>query len=518
MACSRILGTLMGVLFTASVAGAQVPEGWQKLSGIPETGIYSGVPDGLQPVTGDRENSYAWSMEVLGDYLYVGTNRNAFSLMIGVTGRSDLVDMTGDWTRPVPPPIGGFGARLYRMGLASGAWEQVAVPPGADTGFRMMRTYAARGGPSVLYVGGSGVGSCRLLAVDGTNPPREIFSTSVPGQFLSIRSIAEHDGRLFWATEDQDGPALFASPDPMNHTPDRIPLPAQWQQGGGAEIADLISYNGALYVFFLTKTQNEAEFGFWVAKVRKIGNRWRWTLVVGDRSVDPTARYDAGMGNPENGVAVPFIFQHHVYIGTMDAAAFRLLNNINQPTSGKVWGTFGMEILALRLARSMGTRDAGCQAGHAGRRVAPRVRKSQQQVHVAVRRGQRAALRGDVRRVDGQRAAHVAEAVPTPPPPPYRRPRGMGSISIPPATASGGGASPSTASSTRGTTACAHSRPIRSAATCTWAPPIHSTDARCGGSPPGGGGPGRRPQRPPTGGGSQAQSRRSGRWALSTLN
>jgi hypothetical protein len=40
------------------------------------------VPDGLAP-DGDRENSYAWSMDVLGDQLYVGSNRNVFSLAKG---------------------------------------------------------------------------------------------------------------------------------------------------------------------------------------------------------------------------------------------------------------------------------------------------------------------------------------------------------------------------------------------------------------------------------------------------
>jgi hypothetical protein len=350
MQCSPILGTLAGVLFAASTAAAQVPEGWLKVSGVPETGVYSGVPDGLKPVTGDRENSYAWSMDVLGDYLYVGTNRNAFSLMINVgpVPRTDLLDLNRDGSRPVPVPQG-FGARLFRMGLASGEWEAVAVPPGAgeDTGFRMMRTFAAAGRPPVLYVGGSGVGWCRLLAVDATNTPKEIFSSVVPGRFLSIRSIAEHDGQLFWATEDAQGPAVFVSPDPMNRAPERIPLPAKWQQGGGAEIADMVGYNGSLYVFFLTKTQDETKFGFWVAKVKKTRGAWRWTLMVGDKSVDDSARYSAGMGNPENGVAVPFRFRNHVYVGTMDAAAFRLLNGINQPPQGavpKVWGKWGMEI------------------------------------------------------------------------------------------------------------------------------------------------------------------------------
>jgi hypothetical protein len=228
------------------------------------------------------------------------------------------------------------------MALGTGQWEEVFK--GDDTGYRMMRTFAPAGGPPVLYVGGSGIGWCRLPAIDGTNPPVEIFRTEVSRQFHSIRSIAEHDGKLWWATEDADGPAVFVSPDPMHRAPERIPLPEAWQQSGGAEIADLIGYTGSLYVFFLTKTRDEKEFGFWVAKVKKTRGRWQWTLIVGDKSVAPSARYDAGMGNPENGVAVPFRFRNYIYVGTMDAAAFRALNNINVPVGGKVWGMYGMEI------------------------------------------------------------------------------------------------------------------------------------------------------------------------------
>jgi hypothetical protein len=218
---------------------------------------------------------------------------------------------------------------------------------GDDTGFRMMKTYRAPGQSPVLYVGGSGVGWCRMLAIDGTRPPVEVFRTEVANQFLSIRAIAEHDGQLYWATEDANGPAVFVSPDPLRRAPERVPLPQSWQVGGGAEIHDLIGYNGSLYAFFLTKTANPDEFGFWAARLKKTAGRWAWTPIVGDRSIVPAAKYDAGLGNPENGVAVPFRFRNHVYVGTMDAAAFRLLNNINQPQPGqppKVWGQWGMEI------------------------------------------------------------------------------------------------------------------------------------------------------------------------------
>jgi hypothetical protein len=339
-------------------AAAQVPSGWEKVSGPPESMAYSGIPDGLAP-TGDRQNSYAWSMDVLGDHLYVGTNRNVFMLMVQqVPWGASLVDFTNSGAKPVPLATD-MRARIYRMSLASGAWDFVYAPPpapgtlplqGIDAGYRMMKTFEAAGRAPVLYVGGSGIGACRLLAIAGDEAPREIFRVELPGQFVSIRAIAQHDGKLYWASEDAGGAALWLSPDPLGDhlaSPrreyERVPLPAEWTVDG-AEIVDLIGYAGWLHVYFLTKTQDPAEFGFWAAKVKKIAGRWSWKLVVGGA---PGARYPAGMGNPENGVAVPFRFRNRVYVGTMDAAAFRLLNGITQPSPGtptKVWGDFGMEI------------------------------------------------------------------------------------------------------------------------------------------------------------------------------
>lgn len=352
-----LLLTLPLLLGFAATLNAQLPFGWEKLSGLPETTPYSGAPDGLAP-GGDRQNSYAWSMDVLNEHLYVGTTRNVFMLMVQqVPWGNSLVDLTGSGTKPVPLPTD-MRARLYRMPLTGGPWEFVYTAPavpgttpvqGLDAGYRMMKTFKAARREPVLYVGGSGVGLCRLLALDGVHAPQEIFRSIVPNQFLSIRAIAEHDSQLYWASEDADGAALWLSADPLGDqlaSPprpfERVPLPAAWTVNG-AEIVDLISYNGWLHVYFLTKTQDPAQFGFWGAKVKKTGGQWTWKLIVGNA---PGALYPPGLGNPDNGVAVPFRFRNFVYVGTMDAAAFRLLNGITQPTIGtpKVWGDFGMEI------------------------------------------------------------------------------------------------------------------------------------------------------------------------------
>jgi hypothetical protein len=347
--------TLCAVLFPISTFG-QVPDGWHKVSGPAETGAYSGIPDGLLPA-GDRQNSYAWAMDVFDNYLYVGTNRNVFSLMVQqVPWGLGLIDDDGDGTEPVPLPTD-MRARIYRLLLSGGTWEEVyrspavgTAPPiqGLDSGYRMMKTFAAEGKRPVLYAGGGGLGLCRLLAFDGSSAPTEVFRTEISNQFLSIRAIAEHAGQLCWATEDAAGPAVWCSPDPLREARasarpafERVALPSKWLVNGG-EIVDMISYNGWLHVFFFTKTTDPEKFGFWAAKTRKTRGEWKWELIVGDA---PGARYAAGLGNPDNGVAVPFRYKNHVYVGTLDGAAFRLLNDISAGASaGMPLGTYGREI------------------------------------------------------------------------------------------------------------------------------------------------------------------------------
>ena len=90
---------------------------------------------------------------------------------------------------------------------------------------------------------------------------------------------------------------------------ERVGLPPEWQEGGGAEIGDLIGYNGWLYVFFFTRNPDPAKYGFWCARVKKMNGHWRWKLIVGDAD---GALYPAGLGVPDNGVAVPFRFRDAV--------------------------------------------------------------------------------------------------------------------------------------------------------------------------------------------------------------
>jgi len=353
---SRVLLAMALTALSASIAPAQTPWGWEKLSGPP-----AGTPGLTDGIVGDRQNSYAWSMDVLGDHLYVGTNRNVFGTMLTMGG------FPVNWTGPIPAPTDMRG-RIYRMNMKSGAWSLhyltpplTTTPPvmGLDTGYRMMRRYRAAHAAPVLYAGSAGMGLCRLLAIQGAGDPVPIFQAPKPGKIVSIRAITEHRGRLFWAAEDARGPAIWYAADPLREFREnpragfaKLTPPETWFPPNGAEILDMISYEGWMYVFFLPYDVTDS--GFWCGKFREVNGKWQWRLVVGDERLG--ARYAPGMGRPSNGGAVPILFHGQVYVGTLDGAAFRMMNGIFPPGGppaslvDMMGGAVGMQI--FRFDRS----------------------------------------------------------------------------------------------------------------------------------------------------------------------
>jgi hypothetical protein len=341
-----------GLTGTVSAAKDLGSDAWIKISGDPVN--YQGVTDGINNT---RENSYAWSMEVFDGYLWVGTNRNIFGTMFTMGGMS-----------PVPMPIDiptmtSMIPGIYRMDLSSEEWETFYEPAdmtggmspilmGIDLGYRMMKTYEPEEGEPALYIGSLGT-TTSLIAINGDGQMARIF-TMTGERLLSIRGIAEHEGNLFWATEDTSvesmkaTPALWYAKDPLGEFQDnpaviypKVTVPEEWLGERGTEILDMVSYNGALYVFFLPYRDDE---GFWCGKLSMDGADYEWDLIVGDQSLG--ALYPAGMGSSFNGGAVPIVFKNKVYVGTMDGAAFRLMNGISTPIPGDVTmgGIHGMQI------------------------------------------------------------------------------------------------------------------------------------------------------------------------------
>lgn len=325
--------------------------GWQKITG--ERWNYSGVADGID---GDRENSYLWSAEFHGGYLYVGTSRDIVGLVMTL-----LKVKPANWPASVPFPSDLRG-RIYRMCLATGKWDkdpfyvanELATVPlptgnlkvGPDVGYRIMKTFTAKRGKPVLYVGSAGLSlsqnlqsSARLLAIDADNNQPEVIFTA-PG--FSVRTITEYNQQLFWASEENGAPKIWYSSDPLKaYDADHnvkfasIDVPSGWFPYG-AEILDMVSWNNALYVFFFDHDFDHG--GFWCAKLQqdRRGN-WNWTLIVGDQSKG--AKYPKGMGRMENGGATPFVFKDKMYVGTISNTMWAFLMAQKEPTTIPPTGT-----------------------------------------------------------------------------------------------------------------------------------------------------------------------------------
>lgn len=340
---------ILTVLCLPGPTQAFVPQGWQKLTG--KTAGYSGVPDGISAV---RENSYAWSMDFLGGYLYVGTARNVFGSVLGVMNVP-----VKSWPASVPIPTD-MRSRIFRMKLSTGKWECVyvsdAIAPtqkgqpvtGLDMGYRMMKTFRDKETKSpVLYIGSAGYGYCRTLAIDSKfHAPKEVFHIASPG-FISVRAITEYNDQIVWASEERGYPTIWRSSNPLAECTKnssvqykKIPVPTKWFPKGG-EVFDMISYKGWLYVFFVP--HDAKNLGFWCARARKAEDGWKWVLIAGDRKLG--AKYPAGMGRPYNAGATPIIFKDMVYVGTLNALAFKLLNGYpidpktiaDEMTGSQIW-------------------------------------------------------------------------------------------------------------------------------------------------------------------------------------
>jgi hypothetical protein len=318
-----------------------------------------GAPDGIAP-GGDRENSYAWSMESFrqsdAEYLWVGSNRDLLYLVLRAAKLTDG-QIDESFAGTVPIPAGGavaeqdYGARLFRRRLdGSRAWELAyrsplfppTLPPGAtqprvplDAGYRGMQRFADADGrdPSLYVVTfGSALGYTRVLqfprAFEPGDEPVEVLRA---GGSQSLRAIAVHDRRLCVGTFT--GEILCSANPPAQAPVSAVPAPpaertatAGWERvasaaaypGGGLApgqgVWQLISYNGWLYAFIGNPlvVGDERSGGFLVFKGRPAAaGGWEWRAIVGNGGP-----YPKGAGNRLNAAAGPYLFKGRVYVGT----------------------------------------------------------------------------------------------------------------------------------------------------------------------------------------------------------
>ncbi len=224
------------------------------------------------------QNSYAWSMTELGDYIYVGTSRNMLSSMVSMFGSAAL---------SVPPSyITGKdnNAEIWRYKKdGSKPWQRVLKGKPCDKiqGFRAMITHKSNYS-NAIYAATIGENVQLFKSTDGIHWIK-LNTKKLVG--TSSRALASLNGRLYIATLEQGiggrTPYLYSSSDPEYEAFDLVIdprennfIPSKNPKGG---IDNLSVFNNKLYVSIATN--NGAEI--WRSNDCNPRNN-SWTL-IGDK-------------------------------------------------------------------------------------------------------------------------------------------------------------------------------------------------------------------------------------------
>lgn len=156
------------------------------------------------------QNSYAWSMTELGDYIYVATSRNLISSLPTSMGAA----------APVPPVFitgNDNNAEIWRYKKdGTCTWQQVfkAVPRDKVIGFRAMITHKTYNSCSI-YAASMGENIKLFKSDDGCHWIK-IDTSYLAG--TSSRALASFNGKLYMAALESgiggNTPLLYSSPDP----------------------------------------------------------------------------------------------------------------------------------------------------------------------------------------------------------------------------------------------------------------------------------------------------------------
>jgi hypothetical protein len=269
-----------------------VPKGFEKIT--PINGFDSTNPDNA------KQNNYAWSMEEMGDYIYVGTGRN----IVYSVFQSGV--LPGLQVPPVFVPQNvDMNAEIWRYKKdGSSGWEMVYKAPEelGIFGFRFMIRYTTPRNETALYAGcyTSQPSIIIVKSADGVNWTP--LQSGIEG--TSTRAMIVYRGTLCMGVLGNPSSGetlLYASNDPEREgwalvntqgDPDRNP------RGG---IVTMASFNGHLYV----ATSPVGGFEVWRtegAEPRTNG----WKLVV-----------DKGAGDGLNEIPLSMgVFGNHIYVGT----------------------------------------------------------------------------------------------------------------------------------------------------------------------------------------------------------
>lgn len=347
-----VLSGILVVLVSAVGCGHRLPVFVFERISNPDNGSTPAAPaaDGLAP-GGDRENAYAWCMDVLpdedGGSLYVGMGRDLMYVFAVAAGWSDA-RIQSIFRGEVPEATDGR-ARMFRWQLdGTGDFEEVYRSPALpapldayprDLGFRGCLTHVTPSGPALFAatVEPLGVAATRILKfpagfVPGQEPQEVLRVAPIADQGRnSLRPLAIHDGQLFVGTQAND---LFAAADPPPQPPGEGDAHEGWSLvatdadfGGvaaseGQGLWQMLSFNGWLYVVLGNVDPDAAKgpSGFRMYKGRHAPEDpraspttgWIWLPIVAEGSTLPP-----GLGIPEFKAASLTRYRNWMYVGTL---------------------------------------------------------------------------------------------------------------------------------------------------------------------------------------------------------
>lgn len=245
-----------------------------------------------------KQNSYAWSMTELGDYIYVGTARNMFSSMSQLYGQSNIPSSLISGTDN--------NAEIWRYKKdGTRPWQRVfkAAPDDQIYGIRAMITHQSST-RCAIYAASIGKQVSVFKSEDGLHWLK-LDTSKLTGS--SSRSLASFNGKLYIATLDEgiggDTAYLYSSVDPEYQPFEPVietdsPYFNACQNPVGG-IDNLQVFNHRLYVS--VETENGAEV--WRSNTLNPKTNG-WTLVA-----------DKGFGDKANrNIMSSGVFKDHLYL------------------------------------------------------------------------------------------------------------------------------------------------------------------------------------------------------------
>ena len=374
-------GVLCVVLAVSVLVAPMASAADQKGITITESGYYmkklsnptlgEGEADGLV-TPGDRFNSYGWATGELGDYIYVGSNRNlvgdtaaSYAAAVGVpkeTLSAVLKAFTNDEIAVTPDEELTKGGVIVRYNKTTGEMETAFLPnknmpaPFNDiTGYRMCVAFKGS-----LYFGTTGSENTMLIRIGpdfqpGDLPEIIVHMTKPEGTGMgNIRAydVTDDGERLYIGgtdatllTEEDKAKNISSAVHIQTSTDgehfETIACPADFYPYNTLEnvnvagdVWDLVVYKGEVYLSLMTNLGAAVYKGVEVGKGAPGANAygWQWSEYIGNGiGIQGNPICPAGFGNPKNYTVSPVVYKGDLYY-------FVLSNAVD----AVVQGLFGM--------------------------------------------------------------------------------------------------------------------------------------------------------------------------------